>query len=88
MTLLMGIIMISIGILLKFYPQLLNTLSEDDKSKMDKRKLSRFLLISFSSLGLLLIVLNYSSENSMVISIPVVILSVIFIAGFSTRYIK
>ncbi len=38
-TLIMGIILLLAGILLKFYPQLLNTLSEKDKSKMDKKRL-------------------------------------------------
>ncbi len=87
-TLIMGIILLLAGILLKFYPQLLSTLSEKDKSKMDKKRLSNFLLISFCSLGIFLIILNYSSKNAMIMSFPIVILGAIFIAGFSTRYIK
>ena len=87
-TLIMGIILLLAGILLKFYPQLLNTLSEKDKSKMDKKRLSNFLLISLCSLGIFLIILNYSSKNAMIMSFPIVILGAIFIAGLLICYIK
>lgn len=55
---------------------------------MDKKRLSNFLLISFCSLGIFLIILNYLSKNAMIMSFPIVILGAIFIAGLSTRYIK
>ena len=87
-TLILGGIFILVGVLLKFYPQFLNTLSEKDRAKMDKKKLSRFLFISFTLLGLFLIAINFLGDISIIISIPVIFISVIFIAAYSKHYIN
>ena len=87
-TLILGIIFILVGILLKFYPQLLNTLSDKDRSKMDKKKLSRFLFITNTLLGVFLIAINFLGDISIIISIPVIFISVIFIAAYSKNYIN
>ena len=87
-SIILGSIFILVGILLKFYPLLLNTLSEEQKPKMDKKKLSKYLLISFSSLGLVLIALSFLGEVSTVISVVLIPISSLFIVTFATRYTK
>ena len=92
-----GLLFIIMGVLIYFFPNLIagyNTLSKEDKKKVDIKGLSKFIRNSFIIFGIYIIVIYYTlekigkvgvAENIIPVSIPIFVL-IVFI--FAQKYNK
>ncbi|MCK0180550.1 DUF3784 domain-containing protein [Flavobacteriaceae bacterium S0862] len=94
----MGVILIICGFLVKKYPNLIagyNTLSEDDKEKVDIENLSLMMkraLITISALiivmGLIMSLIKVEEHYGLLITSSIVILGIIIMAISATKFNK
>ena len=97
-SLLMGVILIICGFLVKEYPNLIagyNTMSKEDKEKVDIDNLSFMMkkgLIIIGAMviivGSLMIVFNYKESYGLLITSSIVIFGVIFMIIYAQKYYK
>ena len=97
-SLLMGVILIICGFLVKEYPNLIagyNTMSKEDKEKVDIDNLSFMMkkgLIIIGAMviivGSLMSVFNYKESYGLLITSSIVIFGVIFMIIYAQKYYK
>lgn len=84
-----GIILIIAGILTKIFPILIagyNTMTKEQKAKVDIKGLSTFMSICLCAMGILLIVLYLLGYRDPATIVLITLPSVIFMVIFAQRY--
>ena len=85
--LIIGILFILLGVFLKFRPQYIITIPKQYMCRVNKKKLSRFLFISYCTVGIILIVMQFISTLSTGTYFSLILNGLTFPAIISCRYI-